>query len=84
MDDHLYEINIKRFIQSTEYQLKKLNECITRLNEVYFKSFFRVFDFFSKFLSWVQMKNSRETLQLKIENFGHKQNIVTEFNLYKS
>ena len=34
MDDQLYEINVKRFIQSTEYQLKKLNECITRLNEV--------------------------------------------------
>ena len=37
MDDQLYEINIKRFIQSTEYQLKKLNECVTRLNEVYLK-----------------------------------------------
>ena len=36
MDDQLYEINVKRFIQSTEYQLKKLNECITRLNEVFY------------------------------------------------
>lgn len=38
MDDQLYEINIKRFIQSTEYQLKKLNECTTRLNEVHILS----------------------------------------------
>lgn len=36
MDDQLYEINVKRFIQSTEYQLKKLNECISRLNEVFY------------------------------------------------
>lgn len=36
MDDQIYEINIKRFIQSAEYQLKKLNECINHLNEVNF------------------------------------------------
>ncbi len=34
MDDQIYEINIKRFIQSTEFQLQKLTDCINRLNEV--------------------------------------------------
>jgi hypothetical protein len=40
MDDQIYEINIKRFIQSTEFQLQKLTDCINRLNEVdRFKSY---------------------------------------------
>ena len=34
MDDQIYEINIKRFIQSTDFQLKKLSDCINRLHEV--------------------------------------------------
>ncbi|RNA04997.1 syntaxin-17 [Brachionus plicatilis] len=33
MDDQIYEININRFIQSTEYQLNKLKDCISRLKE---------------------------------------------------
>jgi hypothetical protein len=33
MDEKIYEINIKRFIQSTEYQLKKLSECIVKIHE---------------------------------------------------
>ncbi|CAF0973397.1 unnamed protein product [Brachionus calyciflorus] len=33
MDEQLYEINIKRFIQTTEYQLNKLKDCINRLRE---------------------------------------------------
>jgi hypothetical protein len=34
MDDQMYEINIKRFIQSAEYQLTKLNETVIKLKEV--------------------------------------------------
>lgn len=33
MDEKIYEINIKRFIQSTEYQLKKLAECCAKIHE---------------------------------------------------
>lgn len=33
MNDELYEVNVKRLIQSTEHQLKKLSECITRSRE---------------------------------------------------
>ena len=35
MDESTYEINIKRFIQSTEYQLSKLKECIDKSNELH-------------------------------------------------
>lgn len=38
MDDQMYEINVKRFIQSTEYQLGKLKDCINRINEVTFNA----------------------------------------------
>jgi hypothetical protein len=34
MNDQLYEINVKRFMQTTEYQLKKLNDCLQHLKEV--------------------------------------------------
>lgn len=34
MDDQTYEINIKRFMTSIDHQLKKLKECVNRLNEV--------------------------------------------------
>lgn len=33
MDDQIYEINVKRFIQSTEYQLKKLSDIVRKINE---------------------------------------------------
>jgi ribosomal protein L17 len=33
IDDQIYEINVRRFIQSTEYQMKKLRDCTDRLNE---------------------------------------------------
>lgn len=39
MNDQIYEINIKRFIQSTEFQLNKLKDCISRLKEVSFLFF---------------------------------------------
>lgn len=32
-DDQIYEINIKRFIQSTQYQMQKLDDCIKRMKE---------------------------------------------------
>lgn len=33
MNDQLYEINVKRFLQTTEYQLKKLTDIVIRLKE---------------------------------------------------
>ena len=34
MEEQKYEINVKRFIQSTEFQLNKLTECVKKINEV--------------------------------------------------
>jgi hypothetical protein len=33
LDDQKYEINTKRFIQSTEYQMIKLTDCIAKIKE---------------------------------------------------
>lgn len=33
MNEQIYEINIKRFLQTTGYQLKKLVECVNKINE---------------------------------------------------
>jgi len=33
MNEQIYEINVKRFIQSTEFQLRKLCECVKKINE---------------------------------------------------
>ena len=34
MNEQIYEINVNRFIKSTEYQLKKLVDSVQKINEV--------------------------------------------------
>lgn len=48
MDEQRYEINIRRFIQSTEYQLKKLAECVHKINE------------FQRFEDWKNVKQAQQ------------------------
>lgn len=48
MDEQRYEINIKRFIQSTEYQLNKLGECVHKINE------------FQRFEDWKNVKQAQQ------------------------